>query len=156
MSVIPIAVSIGATVVAGLWGLYRWHESGGRDWMVNIALTTEVLPYSERARLLVVHTHSKNPLQVEREFTKPQASFLVSLRPMPRDLQAPTRVELDAAKPIAVHDLLPGDGYIFMPGAEFDDASAFVVPVGSTFVVEAELTDGDSSVSAEKVVLAAP
>ena len=144
--------SIATVVVSALWGLYKWYGAGGHDWTVNLELSTEVLPYESATRLLVVGVKSENPLDHSIEFQKPNGSFKVVLHGVPPHLASGTVLTGDEGAEISRVDLLPDDGYIFLPHSKFEDSSVFVVPAAATISVVATLSDQSSEISVHKTV----
>ncbi len=118
-------LTLTALVCGGLWAWYQFRESGTTDWQNNITLKTEVLPYHDDLRLLVIHVQSKNPRpnKFELQSTK-HDSFELRVR----------RLAADA-------DLLQlaGGVYEFLPQAEMDDMQAVVVKANTWVSVIADM-----------------
>jgi len=135
-------LTILALLATGAWAFYRWQLSGGSDWMVNLDMTTEVLPYSKDLRLLVVHVKSKNATTSEVDFNPPRDTFTLSAKEIPQGQTPNSKIDFAHA-----HDLLPtidlmadeGEGIIYMPGAEFDDTTTLVVKSNSTIFLSAQI-----------------
>ena len=149
---LPLLPTVLVAALAGAWAMHRWHLAGGGDWMVNVSVTTELLPYGDDTRLLVVHVHTRNPSDVAIERRKPDDAFQVTVSTVPEDLAPGDRVGVGDDDQLASDDLLPDDGYRFIPRAEFDDTTAVVVPVGATYAVQAEITHGQDYVAASTLV----
>ena len=154
-----------AIAAGGVWGLYKWDLGEANDWMVNLEMFTEVLPYSDNLRLPVVHVRSKNPTANRVEFKRRNSTFTLKVQRVPAGLKPGSRVEVadvsnDLHPPI---DLMAdvGESYVFMPGAEFDDAEAVIVKANMTVRVSATLTrrgtprGEEDFVSVERFVTAA-
>ncbi|MFL9961344.1 hypothetical protein PQR02_09570 [Paraburkholderia sediminicola] len=131
-----------AIVCAGIWALYTFRLGGSTDWQDNITLETQVLPYHDDLRLLVVHVKSKNPRNATFELDSTQHdSYQLRVRKLATDAKAGTVFHEDEGDLIASIDLLKlaGDNYEFLPSAEMDDMQTIVLPVGSTVQVIAEM-----------------
>ena len=149
-------VSIVAVVVAGAWGLFKWYQAGAGDWMINMEIRSEVLPYADSTRLLFVHLKLKNPADHSIEFQKTTSSYKVSVYGIPGALKPNTVIDGTKGPKLATVDLMPDDGYLFLPFAEFEDTALVVVPKDSTVFVSAELTRRGDSVSVEQAVVVTP
>ncbi|PRC94902.1 hypothetical protein [Solimicrobium silvestre] len=120
-----------AIVATGIWAYYQYYIKGANDWMVNLTITTEVLPYQEKLRLLVVHIKSKNPTSAKLDFEKEKGTFDLIVRKLPDKLKEGSTLDEITGEKIAEIDLLTEDLEI-LPSAEFDNMKTIVVPVGST------------------------
>lgn len=131
-----------AIVAGGLWALWVFWLGGAAEWQCNVSIETQVLPYSNDTRLLVVHVKSKNPRNTTFElFSKEHDSFVLRVRTIAPDAKAGTVFPEDQGNLIATVDLLAraaGD-YEFVPGAEMDDMQSIVVPVGTTVSLTADM-----------------
>ncbi|MGF6604540.1 hypothetical protein P3T23_009296 [Paraburkholderia sp. GAS448] len=58
-----------AIVGAGIWAMWTFWLSGSTDWQNNLTLETQVLPYHDDLRLLVIHARSRNPRNVTFELS---------------------------------------------------------------------------------------
>ena len=123
-------------------------------------MTTEGAPYSQDSRLFIVYAKSKSPTPNEIDFAKPGSTFTVSVREVVKGLPEPSRLDPEKAKELAPPcDLLPDDGYVFIPGGEFDDMCTFLLKAESQVYVSAELTRRNAlrqpsdSVSVERIVM---
>lgn len=131
--------SILALIGGGIWAYFQFQIGGAHDWVTNLAVQTEVLPYRDDLRLVVVHVKSKNPRPTRNELRKPADSFKVVVRQVSADLKSKSVVtERDGAELVSA-DLLPNDGLDLLPYAEFDDVVSFVLPAGITVMVSAEM-----------------
>jgi hypothetical protein len=131
-----------AIVAGGLWAFFQFDIGGATDWQCNVSIETQVLPYSDDTRLLVVHVKSKNPRNATFElFSKDHDSFLLRVRKIDPRSKVGTVFPEDKGNLIATVDLLAhaGGDYQFVPGAEMDDMQAIVVPVGTTVSLTAEM-----------------
>lgn len=131
-----------AVLVGGVWALYLYKRSGSDDWTINMALNTEVLPYRDDLRLLVVHVKTKNPRSVEFELNrKLNDSFVLRLRKVPADAKAGSVIGEDEGQILAKSDLMRGTGgeYVYLPGAEMDDMRVIVLPAHTTVSLMAEM-----------------
>ncbi|WP_211453784.1 hypothetical protein [Collimonas antrihumi] len=137
--------SIAAIGAAGCWGWYQFNLGGNNGWMVNLSMTTKVLPYKDDLRLLVVHVNSKNPRNSTIEFIQSEHdSYDLTVRKLP-DVKSGKALDIDKGELIAKIDLMPSDSlsYIFLPNAEFDDMATVVLPVGSVVSLSALLAKKD-------------
>jgi hypothetical protein len=148
--VISLGVTVISLAVAGVWAWYRWNLGGAADWMVNLDVTTEVLPYggSDDLRLLVVHVKSKNPTLNEVEFKTRDSTFTLAVQRVPPGLKVDSKFASNGPRDDVVppFDLMAdaGDAYVFMPGAEFDDTEAIVVKAKTIVHLTATLARKDS------------
>ncbi|MHA7682438.1 hypothetical protein [Cupriavidus sp. PET2-C1] len=132
-------LSCGALLVGGSWAYYQFNLGGAKDWVNNMSIQTEVLPYREELRLLVVHVKSKNPRITKFEFDKETGSYELRVRRVPDDLKFASVIREDEGELIGRANLLPADGYELLPNAVFDDMAAFVVKAGETVMVTADM-----------------
>ena len=146
---------LGAVGAAG-WGLFRWTESGGRDWMVNLQMSADVLPYDTDTRLVAVHLKSVNPLDRKFEFDRPAGRYAIDVYALPERVRSGSTIAGEKGKKLASADLLPDDGYLFLPHAEFDDVAIFVLPAGKPVFIEATVAGAHDEVQIDKVVLVGP
>ncbi|MBC8732610.1 hypothetical protein [Paraburkholderia sp. UCT2] len=131
-----------AIIGAGGWAAWVFWLGGSTDWQDNITLETEVLPYHDDLRLLVIHAKSKNPRNATFELDSTQHdSYQMRVRKLASDAKAGTVFHEDDGDVIASIDLLKlaGDNYEFLPGAEMDDMQTIVLPLGTTVQVIAEM-----------------
>lgn len=153
--------SIAAIGVAGYWAWYQFNLGGNDGWMINLDMTTEVLPYKDHdnLRLLVVHVKSKNPRASTIEFDpKDKDSYDLTVRELP-DVSPGTEMDIEKGKLITKIDLMPKDtdGYIFLPNSEFDDMTSVVLPVNSVVSLSASLNRHDLDfVPVERIVQIKP
>ncbi|VWD37270.1 hypothetical protein BLA17378_07777 [Burkholderia aenigmatica] len=131
-----------AIIGAGGWAVWGFWLGGWTDWQDNITLETQVLPYRDDLRLLVVHAKSKNPRNATFELdSMKHDSYQMRVRKLPSDAKAGAVFHEDEGELIADIDLLKlaGDSYEFLPSAEMDDMQTIVVPAGTTVQVIAEM-----------------
>lgn len=129
-------------VSGGAFAWYQYTESGSLDWQNNITLGTEVLPYHDDMRLLVVHVHSKNPRPVKFElYSDKHDSFDLRVRALPAGGPAGKVFHEDEGELVASADLLKlaGGDYMFLPEAEMDDMQVVVVKANTWVSVVAEM-----------------
>jgi len=55
------ALSCLALVGGGVWAYYQFDIAGATGWQVNLAIETQVLPYHDDLRLLVVEPLETSP-----------------------------------------------------------------------------------------------
>jgi hypothetical protein len=145
-------LQIAAILAAGAWAYYQFFLSGSDNWMINLNLETEVVPYGKNLRLLVVHVKSKNPRNAEIDIDKSNGRFTLTVRRVPEALASKTTITTDDGELLATRDMMPDDGYVFLPNAEFDDAVGVVLPTGATVAIKAQLVRGDDEVTADRFV----
>ncbi|MBN3843952.1 MULTISPECIES: hypothetical protein [Burkholderia] len=135
-------LTLAAIVGGGAWAWYQYTEGGATDWQNNITLKTEVLPYHDDLRLLVVHVQSKNPRPNKFELTDSKHdSFELRVRRLVPDAKAGNVFHEDEGDLIASADLLKlaGGDYEFLPQAEMDDMQTIVVKANTWLSVIAEM-----------------
>jgi len=131
-----------AILCAGVWALFTFRLGGSTDWQGNITLETQILPYHDDLRLLVIHAKSKNPRNATFELDRDaHDSYQLRIRKLATDGKSNTVFHEDEGELIATVDLLKlaGDSYEFLPNAEMDDMQTVVLPVGSVVSVIAEM-----------------
>jgi hypothetical protein len=135
-------LSCAAILAAGSWALYSFWLGGANSWQSNVTIETQVLPYHDDLRLLVVHVNAKNPRPATFELeSRLHDSYALRARKLPSDAKVGTIFYEDSGDLIANVDLLAranGD-YEFVPGAEMDDMETFVLQVGATVSLTAEM-----------------
>lgn len=124
--------------------------------MVNLQMSAEVLPYDADTRLVTVHLKSVNPLDRKFEFTKPTGQFAIDVYRLPEHAKGGSRIASEKGRKLASADLLPRDGYLFLPHAEFDDVAIFVLPAGKPVLIEATVADAHDDVQIDRVLLIGP
>lgn len=132
-----------AIIVAGAWALWIFGLSGSRDWQLNLTMDTNVLPYRDNLRLVVVHVHTKNPRPVTFQLnSKAGDTYELRVRQVDSGKAANNVIDEDTGTVLAKADLMAGTGdlYEFLPGADMDDMRSFVLPVGATVAITAEVT----------------
>lgn len=126
--------------------------------MIHITLTTQVLPYRDDLRLLVVHVTLENPRRSKLNFKSPKATYSLGAWVLKDDLDFGKVIPEGNTKPGAkwwgdplpeqvdfLADLVEETGdseYEVLPKAELDDMRVFVVKAGSTVSLFAELAIG--------------
>ncbi|AJZ58074.1 hypothetical protein OI25_595 [Paraburkholderia fungorum] len=131
-----------AIIGAGVWALWVFWLGGSTDWQDNITLETQVLPYHDDLRLLVVHAKSKNPRSATFELNDSKKdSYELRVRKLSADAKVGTVFHGDDGDLIAKIDLLKlaGGNYEFLPSAEMEDVQTIVLQAGSTVSVTAEM-----------------
>ncbi|WP_423392484.1 hypothetical protein [Burkholderia sp. LMG 21824] len=132
-----------AILGGGVWAYYQFDLAGATNWQSNLSIETQVLPYQDDLRLLVVHVKSKNPRSVAFRLVKKDGdSFVLHVQRVSDDAKANTIVapgKQDAVVPDI--DLLADTGgeYEFSPNAEMDDMRTIVLKVGGTVVLTADM-----------------
>lgn len=132
-----------AILCAGAWAVWVFWLGGSTGWQNNITLETQVLPYHDDLRLLVVHVKSKNPRNVEFDLVKKDGdSFVLHVQRVADDAKVNTLINLDRRNVVVPDiDLLANTGgeYDFAPNAEMDDMRTIVLKVGSTVMLTADM-----------------
>ncbi|TXD01946.1 hypothetical protein FTI75_25135 [Burkholderia pseudomallei] len=141
-----------AILGGGVWAYYQFDLAGATNWQSNLSIETQVLPYRDDLRLLVVHVKSKNPRSVAfRLIKKDGDSFVLHVQRVSDDAKANAIVtpgKQDAVVPDI--DLLADTGgeYEFAPNAEMDDMRTIVLKVGSTVALTADMEANNGSLDA--------
>ncbi|MDF3086367.1 hypothetical protein [Burkholderia sola] len=132
-----------AIIGGGIWAYYQFDLAGATNWQSNLSIETQVLPYRDDLRLLVVHVKSKNPRSVSFRLIKNDGdSFVLRVQRIPDDAKTNTLIATDKRNTVVPDiDLLADTGgeYEFAPNAEMDDTRAIVLKVGSTVVLTADM-----------------
>ncbi|WP_071756663.1 hypothetical protein [Burkholderia ubonensis] len=132
-----------AILGGGVWAYYQFDIAGATNWQSNLSLETQVLPYRDDLRLLVVHVKSKNPRSVAFRLVKQDGdSFVLRVQRVVDDAKANTIIAPDKHDTVVPDiDLLADTGgeYDFAPNAEMDDMRTIVLKVGSTVVLTADM-----------------
>lgn len=129
-------MSIAAIIAAGAWAIYRFNLTDTADSNIELAITTETLPYSADNRLLLIHVRPKN---IGKVMVSPQ-HLTVAVRDLPGDLRLGA-VELEKLKDRYKTDILDRykDGYDLEPGVIYDEVVAMIVPKGTMYSVYSEI-----------------
>ena len=150
------AVAIVAIVLGMVAAYYRFGGLRAPDASMQLSISTEVLPYSDEARLLVVHARPRNTGTTSVELGK--AGFPVSVVSLPNNLKAGTiDVDNELAKAplkykVDILSRFPG-GYVIDPGFEYDELFVVVVPPGLYAVSGSLGFDIDSELDRTEVVI---
>ncbi|MFL9870400.1 hypothetical protein [Paraburkholderia megapolitana] len=127
---------------AGGWAIWVFWLNGATGWQANVTFETQVLPYHDDLRLLVIHVKAKNPRNTMFELKSDQHdSYTLRVRKIAIDGKAGAIFHEDEGDIIASVDLLKlaDDDYVFLPGAEMDDMQTIVLPVGTTVALNADM-----------------
>ena len=121
--------SIVAILAAGAWAFFQFRVTGTTESNIQLTVSTEVLPYGEGTRLLVVHAKPKNLGKVPVEIKK--TSFPLVVRAVPSTEKAgPIFLsKLPESFKIDILQRFP-EGYLLEPGVEYDEIFPVVVPLG--------------------------
>ncbi|VBT48808.1 hypothetical protein [Burkholderia pseudomallei] len=132
-----------AIIGGGIWAYYQFDLAGATNWQSNLSIETQVLPYRDDLRLLVVHVKSKNPRSVSFRLVKNDGdSFVLRVQRIPDDAKTNALIATDKRDAIVPDiDLLADTGgeYEFAPNAEMDDMRTIVLKVGITVVLTADM-----------------
>ncbi|CAN7476547.1 hypothetical protein [Caballeronia sp. LjRoot31] len=137
-----------AVIGAGAWAVWIFVLGGSTGWQANVTIETQVLPYHDDLRLLVVHVKSKNPRNVTFELDSAEHdSYWLHVRKLAGDAKAGAAFGEDEGEAIKDIDLLKaiGGDYVFIPNAEMDDMQTIVVPVGTTISLNAEMRQNNGT-----------
>ncbi|WP_123903129.1 hypothetical protein [Burkholderia pseudomallei] len=150
--------AIVAVFVGGGWAIYKYAVAGAGDWAINLSVSTQVIQYHDKLGLLVVHIHSRNPLDNEINLDPKRDAYTLTVRQIPDGKPLGTVIDpgdLPASSGVFSRavDMMPKDGYTLLPKIDFDDATSMVVPLGSKLWVTADLTYDGDYVSASEVVV---
>src|ERR1035437_2363145 len=131
-----------ALILFGVWAGYRLWNDRIAVTRVQLAVSTEYKPFSDDARLLLIHVKPKNIGQANMQPGKEGVVVLVrSIAPN----TAPGVLDLEKMREVhklVLTDKFPDD-YPLLPGVEYDEVSALVVPKGATYAIKAALDLGD-------------
>lgn len=131
-----------AILGAGGWALYTFWLGGANNWQSNVTIETQVLPYRDDLRLLVVHVKAKNPRTATFELeSRLHDSYALRVRKIADAAKVGAVFYEDTGDVLADIDLLAhvGGDYEFVPGAEMDDMETIVLPVGTTVSLKADM-----------------
>jgi len=135
-------LTFAAIVIGGGWTAYQYKQTGSADWAINMRLETEILPYRDDLRLLVVHVRSKNPRNYVFELNRDSKdSFELRFHKISSDLKANVILDEENGQLIGKADLMQGTGggYAFLPNAEMDDMRYIVLPINTVVEITAEM-----------------
>jgi len=130
------------TLIGGGWVLYQYRLSGSNDWMNNLTIETQVMPYHDDLRLLIVHVKSKNPRNYEFTMnSKKGDTFELRFRKIPMNAIKNAIIKEDTGDVIRQIDLLneAGGEYQCLPSAETDDMTSIVLPLNTIVSLTAEM-----------------
>lgn len=149
-----------ALIGGGVWAYYQFVLAGAADWAINLDISTEVVPYHDNLALLVVHVRSKNPRDSEVDVEPPNGAFKLTIKQLPEGKPTGSVIDPDDAADsrslMKTVDLLPKDGYVFAPGADFEDATSVVLPIGTKVWLTARLDYGGDYVSTSSIAVVRP
>ncbi|MGF6917979.1 hypothetical protein [Paraburkholderia sp. 40] len=107
-----------------------------------------------------MHVRSKNARGSEVDVEPPDDSFKLKIKRIPDGFAASSVINPDddsnTRDLIKEISLLPKEGYVFAPGADFDDARGIVLPLGSKVSVSAKLVHDGDDVSASRFLTVEP
>jgi hypothetical protein len=156
------ATTLGTIAVIGgaILAYYQFVLAGASDWAINLSTSTDVIPYHDNLALLVVHVRSKNPRNREVDVEPPKDSFELKIKRVPDERPSGSVINPeDDGNPrdqIVAKNLLPKEGYVFAPGADFDDVRSVVLPLGSKVLLSVKLKYSDDYVATGSVVIVEP
>jgi hypothetical protein len=147
-----------AVLVGAFWGYYMFYLGGSSDWISNITIQTQVFPYRDNLRLVVVHVKTKNPRPVAFEINHKNGIFVLHAKKIAPNLTVNTVIDEDDGIFLKDVDLIPGDrdgSYKWLPNAEYDDMQTFVVETGTILSFSAEMQRGSSPTDPENDFISA-
>ena len=156
--VISCLLTLGAVIIGGFWTYHQYTLSGEDGWTINLSIQTEVLPYHDDLRMLVVNLVSKNPRPYVNEISdKNKDSFKLYFREIQKDLTDGSIIDDDKIKDIQTVDILKdaGGDYAFFPSSELNETRTLIVHKDKVISVTAKIMDGTPDewyVSATKIV----
>ncbi|WP_197419310.1 hypothetical protein [Burkholderia sp. BDU5] len=147
-----------AVFAGGGWAFYKFAIAGATDWAINLSVSAQVFPYHDNLGLLVIHVCSKNPLDNEVSLDPKRDAYKVAIQQIPEGKPVGTVVDPQDSPVSGLFsrtiNMMPPDGYTFLPKVEFDDATGVVVPLGSRLWITAELDyEGDYVVANEVIIV---
>jgi len=128
-----------AIIAGGSWTLYLTGITSVFESNIELSITTEVLPYTDSLRLLVVHVRPKNVGKVTVEIGGRRAGkFRVSVKSLPENTVAGQWIAAESTPMLTEVDILRHhpDGYAIEPAGGYDEVEALPVRDG-TYLVEA-------------------
>lgn len=134
--------------VAAWWAFHNFSVEDTHEANPNISVSAEILPYDNERRLLVVHVKPRNPGKVPIELDGGKKGDIdVLVKSFPTGL----------ASGLVDHDKLPTvyrahnivsryeGGYVMEPGIDYDEVKTFIVPKGTTYLVNVEMDHYDDT-----------
>jgi hypothetical protein len=149
-----------ALIGGGVWAYYQFALAGAADWAINLDVSTEVIPYHDNLALLVVHVRSKNPRNSEVDVEPPDGAFKLTIKELPEGKSSGSVIDpddpSDSRNLLKTVDLLPKGGYVFAPGADFEDVTSVVLPLGAKVWLTARLDYDGDYVSTSNIAVVRP
>ena len=136
-------VTIVSIFIGGWWAYHNFSITDTAEWIPEIKVSVDVLPYDSNSSLLVVHIKPKNigkvPVELYGGVKGGDISVAVSYMPSKHGLGRINDGEL--AKVEEIKSLVKENNgeYTLEPGQEYDDLQYFVVPKDRLYVVSAQL-----------------
>ncbi len=140
-----------AVLVFAAWSVYRFWATRTAAPKMQIAVSTEYRPFSDEARLLLIHARPKNIGGTN--FQPGKDGLVVVIRTIAPNA-GPGVLDLEKMREFHkanLADRFPDD-YPLVPGVEYDELLALVVPKGVTYIVKATLDLGDDAEVSHTVV----
>jgi hypothetical protein len=131
-------LSIIALIAGGIWAGFQFQIGGAQDWMTNLSVQADVLPYKEGQRIVVVHVRAKNPRLVTNDLQKGRDTFRLDAREVPDGLKTGSVVREGDGVLLASVDFLEQDVQL-LPSAEFDNTCILILPAGITVELTAQV-----------------
>jgi hypothetical protein len=90
----------------------------------------------------------------------PDGAFRLTIKQLPEDKPSGSLIDpdddADSRSLMKTVDLLPKDGYVFAPGADFEDATSVVLPIGTKVWLTARLDYEGDYVSTSNIAVMKP
>jgi hypothetical protein len=140
-----------ALVLFGVWAGYRFWIARTSAPMVQLTVSTEYQAFSGDSRLLLIHVKPKNIGKVN---VQPGKDGLVVMVRSIAPNAGPGVLDLEKMREVHkanLTDRFPDD-YPLVPGVEYDEVLALVVPKGVTYAIKATLDLGDDAEVSHTVV----
>lgn len=143
--------SIAALCVGGLWTAFHFWKAGADDWALNLKIEAEARHYDDKRALLSVQVLSTNPRDSQVSLAANKDAFFVEIRKIPDKLPNGHLPTPDTQADWRAN-LLPQDGYAFLPHAEMTDMAVFVLDADALVSIHAEVQSGNDSISVDRIV----
>lgn len=134
--------SIIAMCIGGAWVLYNFHIQDSAATNPELKIETEVFPYSDDTRLVIIHLKPHNIGKVPIEIEGDGLSLRITKYPKNAKVGL---LNTESLKPdFLIKKIEQKYGaYVLEPGVEFDEVVSYVLPVGDTYLLESSMDLGD-------------
>ena len=137
-------LSLVALILLGVWAGHRSWTVASAATKVQIHISTEYRPFSDDARLLLIHAKPRN---VGSGSAQPgKDGFVVIVRSIASNA-GPGVLDLEKMREVYRVNLTGRfpDDFPLMPGVEYDEVLALVVPKDATYAIKATFDLGDDA-----------